>query len=83
MEVTKQNPLLFLPEENFLIGKVKKTIKNARYGWHQGTMHIAVALPTSHRALLEIVKIPFIIIVMMFIGEVTLFSTSLDPDCTP
>ena len=44
-------------------------------------LRIAVALPTGHRDLLGIVTFPFIMIVVIFIGEVTLFPTSPDPDC--
>lgn len=40
-------------------------------------LHIAVALPTGYRDLLGIVTFLFILIVVMFIYEVTLFSTSL------
>lgn len=46
-------------------------------------LRIAVALPTGHRDLLGMVTFPFIIIVVMFIGEVILFSTSPEPDCAP
>jgi hypothetical protein len=38
-------------------------------------LRLAVALPTGHRDRLGIVTFPFIIIVVMFIGEVTLFPT--------
>ena len=41
-------------------------------------LRIAVALPTGYRDLLGIVTFPFIMIVVMFIGEVTLFSISPD-----
>ena len=44
---------------------------------------IAAAVPTGYQDLLGIVTFPFIIIVVMFIGEVTLFPTSLEPDCAP
>ena len=46
-------------------------------------LRIAVALSTGHYDLLGIVAFLFIIIVVMFIGEVTLFPTSLEPDCAP
>jgi hypothetical protein len=46
-------------------------------------LRIAAALPTGYHDLLGIVTFPFIMIVMMFIGEVTLFPTSPDPDCAP
>ena len=46
-------------------------------------LRIAVALSTGHRDLLGIVTFFFIIIVVMFIGEVTLFPTSPEPDCAP
>jgi hypothetical protein len=44
---------------------------------------VSVALPTGHRDLLGIVTFPFIIIVVMFVGEVTLFPTLPEPDCAP
>ena len=46
-------------------------------------LRIAVALPTGHRDLLGMVTFPFIIIVVMFIGEVTLVPTPFEPDCAP
>jgi hypothetical protein len=46
-------------------------------------LQIAVALSRGHHDLLGIVIFFFIIIVVMFIGEVTLFLTSLEPDCVP
>ena len=82
MVMTKRNPLLILFEEKHLIDKVK-ILQEMRGLNDQGMLHIAVALPTGYRDLLGIVTFPFIIIVVMFIGEVTLFLTSPDPDCAP
>jgi hypothetical protein len=46
-------------------------------------LHIAVALPTGYRDLMGIVTFFFIMIVVMFIDEVTLFLTSPDFGCVP